>query len=75
MKQNMNETVYRYHQKRREKLRAITGEFEPSIDELELAKQSFFSDGGKVTKLQITKDSVPNVWGDFVKSRVRAYKS
>lgn len=66
-----NNEMLQYHQKRREKLRNMSGDFRPSSSELEKAKQKFLAKGGVIRKLMIASDSVPNVWGDFVKSRVR----
>jgi hypothetical protein len=63
--------VLKFHQKRREELRAMSGSFTPSTTELERAKQKFLAKGGVIRKLMIASDSVPNVWGDFVKSRIR----
>lgn len=72
MGQSGNNEVMKFHQKRREKLRAIPGDFRPSMEELEREKQEFLAKGGIIKKLVISSDSVPNVWGDFVKSRIRA---
>jgi len=66
-----NSELLRFHQKRREELRAMSGSFTPSITELERAKHRFIAKGGVIRKLMIASDSVPNVWGDFVKSRIR----
>ncbi|NQU63499.1 MAG: hypothetical protein HQ517_04340 [SAR324 cluster bacterium] len=68
-KSGKSETL-RYHQKRREKLRNLSGEFRPSTSDLEKAKQKFLAKGGVIRKLMIASNSVPNVWGDFVRSRV-----
>lgn len=72
MGQSGNNEVLKYHQKRREELRSMTGEFKPTEEELERQKQAFLAQGGVIKKLFISSDSVPNVWGDFVKSRIRA---
>ncbi|MBU2648799.1 MAG: hypothetical protein ABIK68_03340 [bacterium] len=67
----INKTL-KFHQKRREELRSIPGEFQPGLEELEKEKQKFIEKGGVIRRLVISSDSVPNVWGDFVKSRIRA---
>lgn len=67
-----NSDILKYHQRRREELRAIPGDFRPSEEDLERQKQEFLAKGGVIKKLVIARDSVPNVWGDFVKSRIRA---
>lgn len=72
MGQSGNSEVLKFHQKRRESLRALPGEFQPSLEDLEKEKQEFLAKGGIIKKLVINSDSVPNVWGDFVKSRLRA---
>ena len=63
--------MLKFHQKRREKLRGMSGSFTPSPTDLDKAKQRFLAKGGVIRKLMIASDSVPNVWGDFVKSRIR----
>jgi hypothetical protein len=72
MGQSVNNEMLRFHQKRREELRALTGGFRPSNEDLEKEKQEFLAKGGVIRKLIISRESVPNVWGDFVKSRIRA---
>ena len=64
--------VYKIHQQRREQLRTLKGDFKPSKNELDNAKASFFQQGGKVTTLKVTSETRPSVWGDFVKSRIKA---
>jgi hypothetical protein len=64
--------VYRVHQQRREQLRSLKGDFKPTRNELEHAKEYFFQKGGKVTTLKVTSETRPSVWGDFVKSRIKA---
>ncbi len=64
--------VFSLHQKRREQLRALKGDFKPTIEELKAAKESFFQKGGQITKLKVTSETKPGVWGDFVKSRIKA---
>ncbi len=64
--------TFRVHQDRREKLRKLRGDFQPSTEDLEQAKKRYFNCGGRVTRLQVTKDTKPGVWGDFVKSRSQA---
>ena len=64
--------VYKVHQQRREQLRTLKGEFKPTKTELEKAKEKFFDNGGQVTTLKVTSETKPNVWGDFVKSRIKA---
>jgi hypothetical protein len=71
MKQG-NEVVRSYHQQGRDGLRAMKGGFCPSREELELEKQRFLANGGVIKKLIIGKDSIPNVWGDFVKSKAKS---
>ncbi len=72
MGQSGNSEMLKFHQRRRETLRAMPGDFRPSLEDLEKEKQEFLSKGGIIKKLIIARDSVPNVWGDFVKSRIRA---
>ncbi|MCG8335534.1 MAG: hypothetical protein MJE63_13520 [Proteobacteria bacterium] len=64
--------VYKIHQQRREQLRTLKGDFKPSKNELDSAKASFFQKGGKITTLKVTSETRPSVWGDFVKSRIKA---
>ncbi len=66
-----NNEMLKFHQKRREELRAMGG-FSPNTTELEKARQKFIAKGGVIRKLMIASDSIPNVWGDFVKSRIRS---
>ncbi len=72
MGQSVNSEMLKFHQKRREELRGLSGSFRPSNDDLEKEKQEFLAKGGIIKKLIISRESVPNVWGDFVKSRIRA---
>jgi len=67
-----NEAIFQYHHRRKENLRAMKENFQPSREELEREKQRFLANGGVIKKLIIAKDSVPNVWGDFVRSRIRS---
>ncbi len=60
------------HHQRREQLRSLKGDFNPSKNDLDAAKERFFQSGGKVTTLKVTSTTRPGVWGDFVKSRVKA---
>jgi hypothetical protein len=71
MKQG-NEGVMQYHQQRRDSLRTMQGSFSPSKEELEREKQRFLANGGVIKKLIIGKDSIPSVWGDFVKSKTKS---
>ncbi len=64
--------VYRVHQQRREQLRTLKGDFKPTKNDLDSAKDRFFQNGGMVTRLQVTSQTRPSVWGDFVKSRIKA---
>ncbi len=64
--------VYKVHQHRREGLRTLKDDFKPTIDDIEAEKQRFFSRGGTVTTLMVTSETRPSVWGDFVKSRIKA---
>ncbi len=73
MRFNGNEEMTMFHRKRRENLRTIKGNFQPSSKELESARQNFLASGGEIRRIAIKKGSTPLVWGDFVKSRIRAY--
>ena len=64
--------VYTIHHQRREQLRTLKGEFKPSKTDLEMAKELYFNSGGTVKRLKVTSETRPNVWGDFVKSRIKA---
>lgn len=64
--------VYRVHQQRREDLRSLKDDFKPSLADIEAEKRRFFNRGGKVTRLRVTSETKPGVWGDFVKSRIKA---
>lgn len=72
MIQNTQVHFYKAHQQRREELRALKEDFNPSRDDLESAKRRFFQRGGTVTTLKVTSKTKPGVWGDFVKSRIKA---
>ncbi len=64
--------VYSIHQQRREQLRTLKDDFKPTLDDIESAKKGFFNRGGTVTTLRVTSKTRPGVWGDFVKSRIKA---
>jgi hypothetical protein len=64
--------VFTIHHQRREQLRLLKGDFKPTDDDLQSAKERFFQKGGQVTRLRVTSETKPGVWGDFVKSRVKA---
>jgi len=72
MGQSGNSETLRFHQRRREELRSMSGDFRPTLEDLERQKQEFLAKGGVIKKLVISSESMPNVWGDFVKSRIRA---
>jgi|APSaa5957512622_1039677.scaffolds.fasta_scaffold103715_1 hypothetical protein len=67
-----NHNTFQYHQKRREVLRAVKGDFQPNTIDLEHAKRQYFAQGGVVTRLKVTRETIPAVWGDFVKSKATA---
>ncbi len=64
--------VFCIHQQRREQLRSLKGDFKPTRDDLKAARERFFQKGGQVTRLRVTSETKPGVWGDFVKSRIKA---
>ena len=67
-----SQNTFQYHQKRREVLRSVKGEFQPNTIDLENAKRQYFAQGGVITRLKVTRETVPAVWGDFVKSKSKA---
>lgn len=69
MKQQDEKMMFKFQQARRVGLLSIQDIFRPSCQELEKAKRQFFARGGVIRKLQVTRDSTPAVWGDFVKAR------
>ncbi len=71
MYQVRHRNVYETHHKRRELLRSLKGNFKPTSEDLEEAKKSFFQGGGRVQKLEVTQETKPGIWGDFVKSRIK----
>lgn len=71
MRSEYSQNTFKYHQKRKEVLRSVKGDFQPNTVDLEHAKRQYFSQGGVITRLKVTKESVPAVWGDFVKSKVK----
>ena len=72
MIQRNRNAIYQVHQQRREQLRSLKGDFKPTQNQLEAEKERFFQRGGSITRLQVTSETKPGVWGDFVKSRIKA---
>jgi len=71
MRREYSQDAFKYHQKRREVLRSVKGDFQPNTIDLENAKMQYFSQGGVITRLKVTRETIPAVWGDFVKSKAK----
>ncbi len=72
IQRNNRGEVFSIHHQRREQLRSLKGDFKTSNIDIEEEKRRFFSRGGKVTTLRVTSGTNPGVWGDFVKSKIKA---
>jgi len=72
IQRNTRSDAFSIHHQRREQLRSLKGDFKPSLTDIEEEKRRFFSRGGTVTTLKVTSGTEPGVWGDFVKSRIKA---